>query len=346
MALLPQSLRDAEPKRGLDAAHVDRAAPNGSLAIPTAPVALVTRPCPVIAMFSFLPGVVILTLTSLLALLNTLILVPVLLLFAVIKLLIPIPAVRRLLSRLIILVAETWIGVNNAMIRLFTRDQHWDLSGGEHLKRDGWYLVLSNHQSWVDILVLQYVCNQRIPILKFFLKNQLIWVPFLGLAWWALDFPFMKRYSREHLEKHPELRGKDVEATRRACQKFAELPVSVMNFVEGTRFTPGKHARQQSPFQHLLKPKVGGVAFVLETMGEMLRSIIDITIVYPDGRPTLTDLLSGRVNRVRIHVQRREIPQELLGGNYETDLAVRERFQQWINAIWAEKDQLIESLQA
>ncbi len=217
-------------------------------------------------MLSFLPGVVILALTTLLASISTIVLVLVLLAFAVLKLLLPIAAVRRLLSRLIILVAETWIGVNNLLIRLFTRNQRWEIDGAEHLQRDGWYLVLSNHQSWVDILVLQYVCNQRIPFLKFFLKSQLIWVPFLGLAWWALDFPFMKRYAKEHLEKHPELRGKDVEATRRACQKFAELPVSVMNFVEGTRFTPGKHERQQSPFRHLLKPKVGGVAFVLRQL--------------------------------------------------------------------------------
>jgi 1-acyl-sn-glycerol-3-phosphate acyltransferase len=320
------------------------ATPGGRLTGPQAHFAPPNSSLSVFVMLSFLPGFVILLLTSLLALTSTVALVPVLLLLALLKLLLPIAAVRRLLSRLIILVAETWIGINNAMIRLFTRDQRWDIEGAEHLQRDGWYLVLSNHQSWVDILVLQYVCNQRIPFLKFFIKSQLIWVPFLGLAWWALDFPFMKRYSKEHLEKHPELRGKDVEATRRACQKFAELPVSVMNFVEGTRFTPAKHDRQRSPFKHLLKPKAGGVAFVLETMGETLRSIIDITIVYPDGRPTLTDLLSGRVNRVRVHVQRREIPRELLVGNYENDVEVRERYQTWINGIWAEKDRLIGSL--
>ncbi len=317
---------------------------DGSLTAYTAGRAAGSTLSPAFDMFSFLPGVVILTLTTLLASVSTVVLVLVLLLLALLKLALPITVVRRQLSRMIILVAETWIGINNALIRLFTRDQRWEVTGGEHLHRDGWYLVLSNHQSWVDILVLQYVCNQRIPFLKFFLKSQLIWVPFLGLAWWALDFPFMKRYSKEHLDKHPELRGKDVEATRRACQKFAELPVSVMNFVEGTRFTPGKHKRQQSPYEHLLKPKAGGVAFVLGAMGEMLRSIIDITIVYPDGRPTLTDLLSGRVSRVRIHVQRREIPRELLEGSYENDLAVRERFQMWINGIWAEKDQMIGSM--
>ena len=292
-------------------------------------------------MLALLPGPLILVLSSTLALVSTVLHVPVLLMLALLKLLLPIAPLRRLLSRMIIGVAESWIGVNNALIRVFTR-MDWRIEGVEQMRRDDWYLVLSNHQSWVDILVLQYVCNQRIPFLKFFLKSQLIWVPLLGLAWWALDFPFMKRYSKEYLEKHPELRGTDVIATRRACEKFAELPVSVMNFVEGTRYTPNKHARQQSPFQHLLKPKAGGVAFVLETMGELLHAIIDITIVYPDGRPKLADLLSGRVRRVRVQIQRREIPRELIGGgSYEDDLAVRERFQAWINGIWAEKDRLI-----
>jgi len=291
-------------------------------------------------MLSSLPGPLILLLSSILAIANTAILVPVLLLLALIKLLIPVAPVRRLFSRLIIGVAETWISINSFLVRAFTRAD-WQVTGLEHLQPDDWYLVLSNHQSWVDIVVLQDLCNRRIPLLKFFLKSQLIWVPLLGLAWWALDFPFMKRYSKEYLQRHPELRGTDVEATRRACQKFAELPVSVMNFVEGTRFTPKKHAQQQSPFRYLLKPKVGGVAFVLETMGDMLHAIVDITIVYPDGRPTLTDLLSGRVRRVLVDIRRREIPRELLGGSYENDLAVREAFQQWINRIWAEKDALM-----
>ncbi len=292
-------------------------------------------------MLSFLPGPLILLLTSTLALISTAIQVPILLLLALFKLLLPIKPLRRVLSRGIILIAENWIAINSAMIRLFTQRQDWRIEGGEHLRRDGWYLVLANHQSWVDILVLQYLCNKRIPFLKFFLKSQLIWVPLLGLAWWALDFPFMKRYSKEFLERHPELRGKDVEVTRRACEKFAELPVSVMNFVEGTRFTPAKHARQQSPYTHLLKPKAGGVAFVLETMGQMLQAVIDITIIYPDGRPKLADLLSGRVSRVHIKIQRRDVPHDLLGGSYENDPAVRERFQTWVNGIWAEKDRLI-----
>ncbi len=67
------------------------------------------------------------------------------------------------------------------------------MQGVDSLHQRGWYLVSSNHQSWVDILVLQRIFHGRIPFLKFFLKQELIWVPVIGLAWWALDFPFMKR---------------------------------------------------------------------------------------------------------------------------------------------------------
>ncbi len=260
-----------------------------------------------------------------------------LLLLAVVKLLVPSAKVRRALSRTLVVIAESWIAINSALIRTYagTRIEVTGLAG---LRRDGSYLVICNHQSWVDIPMLQAIFNRRIPFLRFFLKSGLIWVPVLGLAWWALDFPFMKRYSKEMLERHPELRGKDVEATRKACAKYRELPVSVMNFVEGTRFTPEKHARQRSPHEHLLLPRAGGIAFVLEAMGEQLDGILDVTLVYPGGRPDVIDLMVGRVRDVRAHVCVRPIPAALTGGNYQDDAAFRERFQAWLNGVWDEKD--------
>jgi 1-acyl-sn-glycerol-3-phosphate acyltransferase len=193
--------------------------------------------------------------------------------------------------------------------------------------------------------VLQKVFNRRIPFLRFFLKSQLIWVPLLGPAWWALDFPFMKRYSRETLAKHPELQGKDREATRRACEKFRHMPVSVMNFAEGTRFTPEKHAAQSSPYRHLLRPKAGGLAFVLDAMGDALHAIVDVTIVYPNGSGTMMDLIAGRIRDIRVHV--RELPiDDSLRGNYEEDAAFRDRFQSWVNVLWNEKDAQIERMRA
>jgi 1-acyl-sn-glycerol-3-phosphate acyltransferase len=291
-------------------------------------------------MLTALPQAVRLPLALLLVAGNTLLHATPLLALALLKFLLPVAAARRGLSRVLVKLAESWVSTNSALLALLTRTE-WCIEGVDGLRHDGWYLVLSNHQSWVDIPVLQHALNRRVPFLKFFLKQPLIWVPVLGLVWWALDFPFMRRYSRELLERRPELRGRDLDATRRACEKFRQLPVSVTNFVEGTRLTAGKHARQESPYRHLLRPRAGGVAFVLGAMGDVLHALVDVTIAYPDGAPTMIDLLAGRVRRIIVHVREREIPPDLAGGDYENDPACRERFQAWINGIWAEKDAVL-----
>lgn len=292
-------------------------------------------------MLLFLPGFVRTPLALLVFVVNTLVHCTVLFAFALLKLLLPVPVLQRLLARVLNWIGESWIGVNNFAARLFAHIA-WDIEGAQGLCYTGNYLVVSNHQSWVDIPVLHRALNRKIPFPKFFLKQQLIWVPVLGLTWWALDFPFMKRYSKEVLEKHPELKGKDLETTRRSCEKFRVAPVAIMNYVEGTRFTAQKHAEQQSPFKHLLRPKAGGVAFVINAMGDIIHTIIDVTIVYPGGRPSLMDLLAGRVRSVRVLVRQLPIPADLLGGDYQNDPAYRERFQRFITALWSEKDARID----
>jgi 1-acyl-sn-glycerol-3-phosphate acyltransferase len=290
---------------------------------------------------STIRGVVTITLMSL----NVIAWCLVLFTVALVKLMVPVPAWRRWLSRAMTGLAEGWIGTNNAIFRKFGL-LPIAAQGLEGLSTREWYLVVSNHRSWVDILVLQSVFNRRIPFLKFFLKRQLIWVPFLGLAWWALDFPFMRRYSAAHLAKHPEDRGKDLEATRRACEKFRLIPTSVMNFVEGTRFTPEKHAALKSPYRHLLPPRPGGVSFVLSAMGGMLHSMLDVTIAYRGGTPTLWDLCCGRVSSVIVDVRRRTIEDWLATGDYAGDPDFRERFKDWLSGVWAEKDALLDRLLA
>ncbi|GAA0708953.1 acyltransferase [Dokdonella soli] len=266
-------------------------------------------------------------------------------LFAVtlVKALLPLRLVRRICNPMLAGIAESWIGFNSRLIGVFTRTRFM-IEGDHDLHSDGHYLVIANHQGWVDIPVLQKVFNRRIPLLRFFLKSQLFWVPLMGLAWWALDFPFMKRHSREAVARRPELAGRDIEATRRACARFREIPVSVMNFVEGTRFTEAKHAGQESPYRFLLRPKAGGIAFVLDAMGEGLQAILDVTVVYPNGRPSFADLFADRVGEVSVNVRERPIPAEFIGADYQNDAAFRERFQIWMNAIWAEKDALIARL--
>lgn len=242
--------------------------------------------------------------------------------------------------------AEMWISTNNF---IFDQFQHIDISPPDfpELDYNNWYLVISNHQTWMDIVILQRLFNRRIPMLKFFIKQQLIWVPFLGAAWWALDFPIMKRYSREFLGKKPHLRGKDLETTLKSCEKFKLTPVSVLNFLEGTRFSPVKHKAQKSPFDNLLKPKSGGVAMVLDSLKDQMTGIVDVTIVYPQGVRGLWDFLCSPENKVIIEIELIPMSDELQyakrngngngRGNGEDKPTLKAR----INDLWQQKDKKI-----
>lgn len=263
--------------------------------------------------------------------------------FTLLKIIIPIPLVRKVITAILNWIAESWISGNTGWMRL-TQKMQWDIDLPDNLDKKGWYFVISNHQSWVDILVLQHTLNGRIPLLKFFLKQELIRVPIMGAAWWALDFPFMKRYNKAYLEKHPEKRGQDIETTRKACEKFKHMPTSVMNFLEGTRFTQPKHDGQNSPFKYLLKPKAGGMAFAMSAMGEQFNSLLNVTIYYPQGIPTFWEFLQGKMERCQVIVKEVGIPEELRQGDYGEDEQYRLDFQQWVQTLWEEKDEVLTGL--
>lgn len=262
---------------------------------------------------------------------------------ALIKLLLPVAGARRIISRLLMRIAENWISCN-ALVFGFVNDVRWDVQGLDELDRESWYLVIVNHQSWVDIVVLQTLFNRRIPLLKFFIKKQLIWFPFLGLAFWALDMPLMQRHSKSYLARHPEKKGSDLVATRRACEKFRHTPTSVINFIEGTRFSEEKRRRRNSPYRHLLQPRAGGLALALSTMGDMFSAILDVTVVYPAGAPRFWQLVCGELREVVVRVRHRDVEQWMLEGDYIDDREHRRRFHQWLGEIWTEKDQEIADL--
>ena len=257
--------------------------------------------------------------------------------FALLKILVPAKNFRHRFSQVILFCAENWIRCNTAALALLY-DIHWSLEGLENLSTERSYLVIANHQSWVDITVLQHVFRGRIPFLRFFLKQELIYIPLLNGAWWALDFPFMKRYSKDYLDRHPEKRGEDLATTRRACERFRGQPISVLNFLEGTRFTVQKQQKQNSPYQHLLRPKVGGIAFVLEAMGEQFHSLLDVSITYPEGSLSMWEFLRGHLHEVKVRVRELPIPKDLLHGNYMENEIFRRKFQNWVQEIWESKD--------
>jgi len=296
-------------------------------------------------MLQFLPAPLLGTLMALLLCVNTLFWMVPVYAATLLKLLSPKGRSRDKVSEWVAWGAQTWASVNvwltNRLLRI-----RWDVRGVEKLSPRGQYLVCSNHQSWNDIFTLMYAFDRRAPFFKFFIKQELIWVPVLGLAWWGLDYPFMKRYSAAQLEKHPELRGKDLETTRRACAHYRNVPVTILNFLEGTRFTRAKHDKQQSPYRYLLKPKSGGMALALAALGEKINSLLDVTIVYPEGAKGFWDFLAGRVHQVVIEVRSLTIPHEFYSGSYEDDPDFRKRFQDWIVQLWAEKDRRIGELLA
>lgn len=276
---------------------------------------------------------------------NTVVCATPLIVLAVLKLLLPVKPVRRAITRWLTAIGEMWISFNSLIFGLSNRTT-WDVRGIDNLRKDSWYLVVANHQTWVDILALQRVFNRKIPFLKFFIKQELIWFPVLGVAWWALDMPFMKRHSKSYLARHPEAKGKDLEATRRACEKYRDTPTTVINFVEGTRFTEEKRVARDSPYRHLLMPRAGGVALAISSMGEMFDAILDVTIVYPGGPVTFWQMLCGEFRHVIIDVQKRPVADWLVAGSYEHDRDFRKQFHQWLTILWEEKDRRIATLSA
>lgn len=259
------------------------------------------------------------------------------------KLLLPIPVVQRLLSTWANAVFRLWGYAMSALFKL-TQPMHWHIEGDSELHRDRWYMIIANHRSWVDILVLMHLACRNMPMPRFFLKQQLFWVPIIGLGCWTLDMPFMKRYSRAQIAKNPKLEGKDIATTRRKCQKFRHIPTTVINFCEGTRFTHEKHSHRNSPYRYLLPPKAGGTAFALQMMGPQFDAILDITIVYPNHRrPAVWALLSGQLRDVYVNVETLPVTDDLIG-DYFKDETFKAHFQEWLNQRWLRKDKLIAEL--
>ena len=261
----------------------------------------------------------------------------------VIKLLLPFPPVWRSVSAFCNFMMYCWC---EGLAILLHLNPHlkWDVEGLEGLSKKNWYLLICNHYSWADIVVLCVLFRKHIPMNKFFLKQQLAWVPFIGLACWALDMPFMRRYSRSYLIRHPERRGKDVETTRRSCEKFRHHPTTIVNFVEGSRFTEEKRRQQRSPYTHLLPPKAAGIAMALNVLGKQFDKLLNVTLSYPENhRKPFYDMLSGKLTRIVVRINLLPIEEEL-HGDYVNDKNFKRSFQLWLTTLWNQKDRELKEI--
>ena len=246
------------------------------------------------------------------------------------------PAIQKRMDYIII----WWTTANRWMIQrlnLVSPEIHWE--GREHLSPAQWYLVVCNHQTWADILLLQTYLLDDIPPLKFFTKSQLIWLPFVGQAMYALGFPFVKRVSREQIKKNPSLRSADKDNVMKTCEGLKNHPSAILNFAEGTRRTEEKHRLQDYAFKHLLKPKAGGINYTLDGMGSHLNGLVDVTIIYPDGAPRFWDFLQGKNGRVIFDARYRPLPE--FSAEQAGETQHKAEVAQWVQRLWEEKDALI-----
>jgi 1-acyl-sn-glycerol-3-phosphate acyltransferase len=264
--------------------------------------------------------------------------------FMLLKLLVPIPAFRRACTEVLFAIARQWATFNRAFYRLMY-PLAWDIDVRGQLDPDRSYLLVCNHQSIIDILLLFDQFHRRTPPPCFFLKRELLWMPVIGLACWAMDFPFMKRVTREQLVRNPELKGEDLKTTRAFCERFRDQPITVVNFAEGTRFSEAKRLAQPSPHRHLLRPKSAGLSFTLNAMGEQFAGIIDVTIAYrPSRHPIVWSFLVGEQADLAMHIDVRPVPVELMAGDYVDDPEFRAKFQAWVNSLWTTKDARLERM--
>ncbi|MGP9544325.1 acyltransferase [Psychrobacter sp. AOP7-B1-25] len=253
-------------------------------------------------------------------------------------------------DKAVIKIATHWISSNSALIDNMLPHKDWRINLPDDIHTNGKYLLVSNHQSWVDTSIVQYIGEKRLPLTRFFTKFELIYIPIVGQAFYFLDFPMMRRHSKEAIAKNPALKGKDIEEAKRACALLKDKPFTLLNYLEGTRFTKAKQAQQKSPYTHLLKPRAGGLSLAISALGEDIDGILDMTIVYPDGVPSYGDLWKGNIKRLGVDLRYIDMPDALFEsikqGGYENDEDTKAQMFDWVEQVWRQKDERISTMLA
>ena len=220
----------------------------------------------------------------------------------------------------------------------------WDFQMPEDVNTDTWYIAMSNHQSWADIFILLAAGHQKIPLLKFFMKKELQWIPIIYLVHKTVDMPFLNRHSRAQIQSNPELKKVDFENAKIAAKRFSRNPSTAFSFAEGTRFTGQKHAEQESPYTNLLKPKVGALAIALSGMPKV-NTLVDFTVVYASKKRSTWDFLCGDLSKAKVVAKTYSLPENLKNRSFEEEDDYRRDFQTFVDAIWLEKEQVIKGLE-
>ncbi|AHB97837.1 acyltransferase [Francisella orientalis] len=257
--------------------------------------------------------------------------------FSLVKLLIPIKSIRYLCTSAVQYSVSLWVSFVILIAKFFSPTKI-EIEQNKELDKSGSYLIICNHKSWLDTFVLMMIFHKKIAFPKFFMKFQVFFIPVLGLIAWALEFPAMKRYKKEYLKKHPEKKGEDLKKTVEYCKKLSSRPTTIVNFVEGTRYTSQKALK--SAYKNLLNPKAGGIAVILKSLSDRMVGVLNTTIVYDNPKQTLWDYMIRKTKKIKVKVDFIPIS-EVPMGDYFTSETDKEYFQVWLNKLWQTNDEYI-----
>lgn len=166
-------------------------------------------------------------------------------------------------------------------------------------------VVILNHQTMADITVLlMYAKDQgRLGDLKWYVKDVLKYVPGIGWGMVFLDCLFIKRNWTDDKDK--------IQAVFAKVIKYS-IPVWIISFLEGTRFTQAKKERSQAYaakqglpiLNHVLIPRTKGFVATVQGMENHIQAVYDLTIGYVGKTPTLRDWVKGYVKEVHLDIKR------------------------------------------
>jgi 1-acyl-sn-glycerol-3-phosphate acyltransferase len=262
---------------------------------------------------------------------------------ALIKLVVPVQFVKELSYRIMVWIYGTAVRINDFLLFKLVRNKI-QIRSKETLKTDRNYLILSNHRSWADILILQSVLNRKTPPIRFIVKWELIFMPIVGLICWAYEYPFVKRKSLKYTSPKSGKSKNDFHVIRNKIDKMSANHLSLINFVEGTRFKILKSEKYAAGFKHLLNPHAGGLFNILKNYGDRLDELLNFTIVYKCRQPIFWKLLGGRCRHIIVDLQKVQM-KELLNRLGACDGDVNfVRVSEWLNDLWQEKDLKIDEL--
>ena len=261
----------------------------------------------------------IISLTSTLwVILNLLCGVAILIPVSILNWLIPLPLVSRGCFFLVDAIYRTAVKVDSFwMLKVIGIE----LSIKGELNTDATPVVICNHQSWFDIPLVQEIITGSGPIIKFLVKRELVWVPIIGWICLALNFPRLRR------KKNNDSSLNDFSIIEKATKNHGIASGALLVFPEGTRFTELKKARQQAPYQRLLKPKAGGLKMIKQHV-EGNTKLIDITIDYHKKDVRIWDCLRGDPKKITITIE-------------HYNLAEIDNIETWLNKRWLEKDHIL-----